>query len=75
MKETFYYVAVIAVSIIRAVIGFAVLIPAVVICSVLDRFTAKLMINAGYDRDNLEGIREAAAVALGSMYRKLSNFS
>ena len=51
MKEKLYTIAAIAVSITRQVIAFAVMIPAVVICAVLDRFTAKLLINAGYDLD------------------------
>lgn len=75
MKEKIYTAAAIVVSILRAIIGFAVMIPTVVICAVLDRFSAKLLINVGYDRDDLEDIREGVAYELDSAYRKYSNFS
>ena len=75
MKEKIYTAAAIAVSIIRAVIGFAVAIPAVAICAILDKFAAKLWINVDYDRDDLEVAREAVACDLCSMYRKYSDFS
>ena len=75
MKEKIYAAAAIIVIIIRSVIGFAVMVPTVVICAVLDRFTAKWLINAGYDRDDLEDARECVAHDLDYMYRKYSNFS
>ena len=75
MKEKFYIAAAIAVSILRAVIGFAVAIPAVVICAVMDKFAAKLLINVDYDRGDLEVTREAVACDLSSTYRKYSDFS
>ena len=74
MKEKLYTVAGITVSILRAVLGLLT-IPAVVICAVLDRFSAKLLINAGYDRDDLEDARDGVAHDLNSIYRKYSNFS
>ena len=74
MKEKIYTIAAIAVAIIRTVIGAAATV-AVVICAVLDRFSAKLLISAGYDRDSIEDTRGDVAHELYSVYRKYSNFS
>ena len=73
MKEKLYTIADIPVSIIRAVIGFAVAIPAVVICAMLDRLSTKLLINAGYDPDCLKDTRNSVAYELCSLYCRYSN--
>ena len=72
MKTDMYTAIATALSLVRLIIAFAVMTPSVIICAIIDRLTVKALINAEYDKDDLENIRIAVCDDLTNTYHKFS---
>ena len=72
--KNIYTITVIPIAIVRSIIGFALMLPIVAVCALLDRLSAKLLMKGGYDYEFLESTREDCRDGIVDHYDNLSRF-